>query len=68
MTYSGTLAPGESVIIDSDVMTATKGGVNVVKYVDAFIALEPGGNELAYTDSESARTVEIRVTHTPRDL
>ncbi|MBW2672963.1 MAG: hypothetical protein JRD89_06030 [Deltaproteobacteria bacterium] len=55
-------------IIDSDVMTATKGGVNVVKYVDAFIALEPGGNELAYTDSESARTVEIRVTHTPRDL
>ena len=68
MTYTGTLAPGETVVIDSDAMTAFKGGANVVKYVDEFITLEPGGNELTYTDSESARTVEIKVTHTPRDL
>ena len=68
MIYSGTLAPGESVVIDSDAMTATKGGANVVKYVDAFITLEPGGNEITYTDSESSRTVDVTVTHTPRDL
>ena len=68
MIYSGTLAPGESVVIDSDAMTATKGGANVVKYVDSFITLEPGGNEITYTDGESSRTVDVTVTHTPRDL
>lgn len=68
MNYTGTLAPGESVVIDSDAMTATKGGVNVVKHIDSFITLEPGGNELTYTDSESSRTVDVTVTHTPRDL
>ena len=68
MIYSGTLAPGESVVIDSDAMTATKGGVNVVKYIDSFITLEPDGNQLTYTDSESSRTVDVTIRHTPRDL
>ena len=68
MNYTGTLAPGESVVIDSDAMTAIKGGVNVVKYIDAFITLEPGGNQITYTDGESSRTVDVTVTHTPRDL
>jgi len=68
MTYTGTLEPGETVVIDSNAMTAFKGGANVVKYVDAFITLEPGGNEITYTDGESSRTVDVTVTHTPRDL
>jgi len=68
MNYTGTLAPGETITIDSDAMTATKGGANVLKYVDGFISLEPGENEITYEDSELSRSIRIVIVHTPRDI
>ena len=68
MTYTGTLAVGESLIIDTDAMTATKGATNALQYVSGIQDLLAGDNLLTYTDSESARTVGIKVVHTPRDL
>lgn len=69
MNYTGTLAPGESVVIDMDAMTAVKGSTNVLKYLTGdFISLVPGGNLITYTDAETGRTVELKSTHYPRDL
>ena len=69
MNYTGTLAPGEAIVIDMNAMTAVKGSTNVLQYITGdFFSLVPGGNLITYTDTETGRTVEVKVTHYPRDL
>lgn len=69
LVYSGALAAGDVLEIDTDKMTVKLNGVDVrYDIADTFFKLLSGDNEIEYTDSETARTVELEVAHSPRDM
>lgn len=61
--YFGEFAPGDTLIIDTEHLTVTVNGDNVLHLIgkDEFPELLPGENELVYIDSEGQRIVKIRV-------
>ncbi|MFA5378902.1 MAG: hypothetical protein WC455_24325 [Dehalococcoidia bacterium] len=62
ITFTGTLAAGESVVIDGHKFTILNDGVNAIGGFEGdFPVLFPEVNLLKYTDSEGSRTVHIRV-------
>lgn len=73
LAYTGTLAAGDSVAIDTGKMKATHwpasgGAVSVPQYLSGMpIDLLSGTNTIQYADDEAARTVGISIHHKPRD-
>lgn len=62
--FSGDLAAGEDVTIDSGKMAATRGGLNILRLTNGeFLVLNTGTNALVYTDEESSRQLLIQVRH-----
>lgn len=62
ITFSGTLAAGETVSIDGQKFTVLNDGVNAIgDFVGDYPILFPGANLLKYTDTEGSRTVHIHV-------
>lgn len=65
--FTGSLAPGDVLIIDTDARKILKNGLNAVDLVDGvFFMIEQGYDELSYSDSEESRSVNISVTYTPK--
>ena len=68
LVYSGALAVGDVLTIDTDKMTVKLNGVGVrYDIAGTFFKMLSGDNEVKWTDSESARTVGLKVVHSPRD-
>ncbi|MFK7692852.1 phage distal tail protein [Paenibacillus sp. HJGM_3] len=62
--YTGVIAPGDRIVIDARTLTVTKNGVNALHEVSGdFFSLNLGENDILYKDSESNRSVIIRITH-----
>lgn len=62
--YTGDFGPGERIVINAKNMTFTKDGLNAISSMTGdFFDLNPGVNELVYTDGETGRSVLIRLTH-----
>lgn len=60
--YSGDFAPGDRIKVDSDRLTITLNGSNVMHLVDGDLPFfAPGPNALTFEDSEGVRQVRIRV-------
>lgn len=60
--YTGDFAPGDRIIISSDLLTVTLNGSNVMHLVTGDLPFfEPGSNTLTYEDSEGTRQIKIRV-------
>lgn len=67
--YTGDLAPGDKVVIDSKKMTITKNGVNVYSQMQGdFFDIQPGQNTVKYSDNETGRTVLMRVKNADKYL
>ncbi|HAQ06570.1 MAG TPA: hypothetical protein DCR24_03225 [Bacillus bacterium] len=67
--YTGDFEPGERIVIDSKKMKFTKDGQNAIhEMLGDFFDLNPGTNELIYTDDESGRSILIRITHRDKYL
>ena len=67
--YTGTLAPGDTLVIDCDAMTVKKNGVNDrAHFTGDFFKLYAGTNILTYTDAEGTRDLELTVKVDPRWL
>ncbi|MCR8635740.1 phage tail family protein [Paenibacillus radicis (ex Xue et al. 2023)] len=62
--FTGQLVPGDQIIIDSKNLTFTKNGLNALHLMEGdFFSLNLGDNLFKYTDTESGRSVLIRITH-----
>ncbi len=60
--FTGAFAPTDRIRVDTDSLTITLNGENVMHLMDGpFPFLGPGESILTYTDEEGARTVRIRV-------
>ena len=69
LVYSGDLAAGDVLEIDTDKMTVKLNGTDVRYDLSGkFFKLLSGDNKVEYTDSETARTVGVKVDHSPRDM
>ena len=67
LIYSGTLAPGDVLVIDTDTMTVKLNEVDVrVNFTGKFFKLYIGDNEIEYSDHEASRTALISVDHSDR--
>ena len=67
--YTGTISPGDVLVIDCDAKTIELNGVNVVRYMTGkFLHLYSGTNQLRWKDDEAARTVTLDEDHDPRFL
>jgi len=65
--FTGDIAAGETLIIDSDKYTALLDGTNAIDKIDGdFPIIAPGTTLIAYSDSESARSMKITVNHKNR--
>jgi hypothetical protein len=73
MSFPGlALRPGDELVIDTDLMTVTLNGVNIVHYASMdskFIQLLAGSNTLVWQDASGAsRQASVRVEWKPRWL
>jgi len=67
--YTGTLSPGDVLVIDCDQKIVELNGVNAVRYMTgAFPLLFSGTNEIRWEDDDAARTVAVAERHEPRWL
>jgi len=64
VTFVGTFAPGDRIIIDSKNLKFTKNGANALYMMQGdFFDLNLGENNLVYTDTATGRNILIRITH-----
>ncbi|MNI16976.1 hypothetical protein D3C73_703300 [compost metagenome] len=64
IVFSGDFAPGDRIVLDSKELTAIKNGVSILDEIEGdFFDLVLGTNAIKYTDSESGRSVLVRITH-----
>ena len=69
ITYTGTIAPGESLIIDCQKGHVTKGGLNANAGISGdFPVLGPGDNNLTMTDESSSNGGLVKVEYNGRWL
>lgn len=69
ITFTGNIAPGDKIVIDAKKMTITKNGVNAFNLMTGdFFNIEPGENDIIYSDTESSRTILMRVTNRDKYL
>lgn len=61
----GPFAPGDKVIIDTKKLRVTKNS-QTIGYEGDFFELNPGNNQITYTDTSLGRNVQIRITHRDR--
>ena len=67
--FSDTLAPGQSVIIDTNDFTVKNNGINdIASFSGEFPIISPGTNIVTYSDSVASRTVRITVTKKDRSI
>jgi hypothetical protein len=67
--YTGTISPGDTLVIDCDAKTIELNGVNVVRYMTGkFPQLYAGTNELRWHDDGVTRTIAVDEDHDPRFL
>lgn len=69
--FTGSLAAGETLIIDLENETAMLDGTDVSSQIAGFekvFELFVGGNTITYSDTEGSRTLAVTITHTPRWL
>jgi hypothetical protein len=67
--YTGDFEPGEKIVINAKDLTFSKDGQNAInEMIGDFFDLNPGVNELQYTDPETGRTLLVRITHRDRYL
>jgi hypothetical protein len=67
--YTGTISPGDVLVIDCDAKTIELNGVNVVRYMTGkFPQLYAGTNELRWHDDGVTRTITLDEDHDPRFL
>lgn len=65
--YSGSLAPGDSVVINSKNFTLVKNGENDLKNMSGdFPSLNVGEDLIIYSDSGSSRTVNVKIDYNLR--
>lgn len=68
-TFSGTLAPGKTLCIDSRDFTVKNDGVNAIaNFSGDFPTIFPGSNWVIYTDAEGSRTIQIVVSKRDRNV
>lgn len=68
-TFSGTLAVGDVVCIDTNDRTVEKNGVNDMEHFDGdFPQIYSGANELIYTDTGGSRAITIVVSKKDRKV
>jgi len=64
ITFTGSFAPGEVIVIDAKMLTFTKNQQNALQDMTGdFFDLNLGGNEVTYTDDQGERNVLMRITH-----
>ena len=63
INYTGTLAAGETLIIDGVEKTVDLGGVNALKDYSGndFPVVFPGAGNIGYEDSEGSRSIKISI-------
>lgn len=67
LVYSGTLQPGDVLVIDTDDMTVKLNGANVTMYFTGdFFELFVGDNEIEYVDHEGSRTALVSIDHSDK--
>jgi hypothetical protein len=67
--YTGTISPGDVLVIDCDAKTIELNGTNVVRYMTGkFPQLYAGTNELRWHDDGITRTIALDEDHDPRFL
>lgn len=67
LQFKGQIRPDEQLIIDTEHMTATLNGQNVLNKINGlFIELQPGQNTLTYADTDSSRNVDLILRHRGR--
>jgi len=68
-TYSGSLAAGKVLVIDSNDLTVENDGTNdLAHFTGDFPCIFPGANTITYTDSEGSRTMKITVARNERSV
>lgn len=66
-TYSGTLAAGKTLVIDTNDLTVENDGTNdLAHFTGDFPMIFPGTNTITYTDSAGSRTMKIEVIREER--
>lgn len=69
MSFTGDIAPGDRLVIDTRTQTITLNGVNVMHLLDGdFFELDRGVNVIKYGDDEVLRQILARFTHRDRYL
>ncbi|MFT9848527.1 phage distal tail protein [Aneurinibacillus sp. REN35] len=67
LQFTGTLQPGEQLVIDTEKITATINGQNALNQITgSFFDLQPGANTVTYADKESARNIDMILRHRGR--
>lgn len=67
--FTGTLGVGKSLIIDTNDRTVSIDGINQMPDFDGdFPWMNPGVNDVDYTDTEGTRSVNITVTKRDRKV
>lgn len=64
LTFTGEFAPGDVIKIDSKLLTFTKNHQNALENMEGdFLNINQGQNLVTYTDTQTNRTVRMRITH-----
>ena len=67
--YSGTLTPGDKLVIDTDAMTVKLNRADArANFTGKFWQLWPGNNEITWIDNDGSRNVTAAFEHEPRWL
>lgn len=67
LQFTGQIRSGEQLMIDTERMTATLNGQNVLNQVNGlFIELQPGQNTITYADTDSTRNIDLILRHRGR--
>ncbi|MED4726982.1 phage tail family protein [Aneurinibacillus migulanus] len=67
LQFTGQIRPGEQLIIDTERMTTTLNGQNVLNKINGlFVELQPGQNTLTYADTDSSRNIDLILRHRGR--
>ena len=65
--YTGSLTPGDRLVIDTDAMTVKLNGSDArANFTGSFPKLWPGSNELRWTSTGDTPNVSAEIDHEPR--
>ena len=62
LEFTGSLNPGDRLILDSDKMTALLNGEDVRHLIEGdYLMIQPGPQELEYSDEETGRKLRVKL-------